>query len=130
VIKYFYLAKNNNMNNFSQKNETTKTTKGFILFVFVLLFNFSGFSQAITQVSVGAAAITEMGNDVKQENVKTSSNMEFVLWFMGSKQDPNTTISTEGINTKKQIITSGIAPNRLLIKAFLKKAVNFESSVA
>jgi hypothetical protein len=41
-----------------------------------------------------------MGN-VKQENVKTSSNMEFVLWFMGSKQDPNTTISTEGINTKK-----------------------------
>jgi hypothetical protein len=31
--------------------------------------------------------------------------MEFVLWFMGSKQDPNTTISTEGINTK-QIMTS------------------------
>jgi hypothetical protein len=40
---------------------------------------------------------------------------------MGSKQNPNSTISTEGINTKKQIITSGMAPNRLLIKAFLKK---------
>jgi hypothetical protein len=37
---------------------------------------------------------------------------------MGSKQDPNTTISTEGIIQKKQIMTSGIAPNRLLIKAF------------
>ena len=49
---------------------------------------------------------------------------------MGSKQDPNTTISTEGINTKKQIMTSGMAPNRLLIKAFLKKAVNLESSIA
>ena len=49
---------------------------------------------------------------------------------MGSKQDPNSTISTEGVNTKKQIMTSGLAPNRLLIKAFLKKAVNFESAVA
>jgi hypothetical protein len=39
---------------------------------------------------------------------------------MGSKQDPNT-ISTEGINTK-QIMTSGIAPNRLLIKAFLRSS--------
>jgi hypothetical protein len=36
---------------------------------------------------------------------------------MGSKQDPNTTISTEN-KYKKQIMTSGIAPNRLLIKAF------------
>jgi hypothetical protein len=39
---------------------------------------------------------------------------------MGSKQNPNSTISTEGINTK-QIITSGMAPNRLLIKAFKRK---------
>jgi hypothetical protein len=44
--------------------------------------------------------------------------MEFVLWFMGSKQDPNTTISTEELIQKKQIMTSGIAPNRLLIKSF------------
>jgi hypothetical protein len=70
-----------------------------------------------------------MGSSSKQENVK-NSNIEFVLWFMGSKQNPNSTISTEGINTKKQIITSGMAPNRLLIKAFLKKAVNFESAIA
>jgi hypothetical protein len=49
---------------------------------------------------------------------------------MGSKQNPNSTISNEGINTKKQIMTSGLAPNRLLIKAFLKKAVNFESAIA
>jgi hypothetical protein len=35
---------------------------------------------------------------------------------MGSKQDPNSTISTEGIKQKTNY--SGIAPNRLLIKAF------------
>jgi hypothetical protein len=49
---------------------------------------------------------------------------------MGSKQDPNTSISSDRTNTKKQIMTSGIAPNRLLIKAFLKKAVDSENSLA
>lgn len=117
------------MNNFSQKNDTKIATKLFILFVFLFLFNFAGFSQVAKQESF-EAVVTETGNDVKQENTKTSSNMEFVLWFMGSKQDPNTTISTEGVNTKKQIMTSGMAPNRLLIKALLKKTVNFESAVA
>ncbi len=66
----------------------------------------------------------------KQENTSVSSNINFVLWFMGSKQDPNRTISTESVNTKKQIMTSGMAPNRLLIKAFLKKAINLESTIA
>ena len=112
---------------------TQNKSKNMILILFVfacaLLFSVSGYSQSAVGVSTGAV-VTELGNDVKQENVKTSNNLEFVLWFMGSKQDPNTTISAEGINTKKQIMTSGIAPNRLLIKAFLKKAVNFESSLA
>jgi hypothetical protein len=53
--------------------------------------------------------------------VSTQSNsMNFVLWFMGSKQDPNGTISKKKVQYKKQVITSG-SPNRLLIKAFLKK---------
>jgi hypothetical protein len=40
-------------------------------------------------------------SDAKEEST-SSSNMDFVLWFMGSKQDPNSTISTEGVNTKKK----------------------------
>ncbi|WP_367754848.1 hypothetical protein [Flavobacterium sp. WC2430] len=99
----------------------------FLMFAFILLSNVS-FSQ--TQIVNSLVSnTTESTNEVKQENNK-AANMEFVLWFMGSKQDPNSTISTEGINTKKQIMTSGLAPNRLLIKAFLKKAVNFESALA
>lgn len=99
----------------------------FLMFVFILLSNVS-FSQTQNINSLVSNA-TETTHEVKQENNK-AANMEFVLWFMGSKQDPNSTISTEGINTKKQIMTSGLAPNRLLIKAFLKKAVNFESALA
>ena len=53
-----------------------------------------------------------------------------MLWFMGSKQNSIFRIYREGINTKKQIITLGMEPNRLIIYAFLKKAVTFESTVA
>lgn len=99
----------------------------FLMFTFILLSNVS-FSQTKVDNSI-VSNTTESTNEVKPESNK-AANMEFVLWFMGSKQDPNSNISTEGINTKKQIMTSGLAPNRLLIKAFLKKAVNFESALA
>ena len=102
-----------------------------ILFVFILLSNVSVFAQSTKDV-VDVNSL-EINANKKTENASigsSSNNMNFVLWFMGSKQDPNSTISTEGTNTKKQIITSGVAPNRLLIKSFLKKAVNLDSMIA
>ncbi len=112
--------------------ETIKKTvlNGLMLLVFILISNTS-----FAQVTKDVAETNSIESNVatKQDNVSavsSSNSMNFVLWFMGSKQDPNTTISTEGTNTKKQVITSGTAPNRLLIKAFLKKAVNLESMVA
>ncbi len=73
---------------------------------------------------------TEATNSIKADVTKTA-NYNFVLWFMGAKQNPinNTTseFNNTKINPKNQIMTSGLAPNRLLIKAFLKKAVNFET---
>lgn len=66
---------------------------------------------------------------MKQEDTSNASNVNFVLWFMGSKQSPNATVVPAGTTAKKQFITSGTAPNKLLIKAFLKKAVNFERGV-
>ena len=125
------LEKYKTMNTTATQNKSKNMM--FILSVFVcaLLFSVSGYSQATTTTAI-ASSIDEVTTttEVKAESTRTSTNMEFVQWFMGSKQDPNSTISTEGINTKKQIMTSGIAPNRLLIKAFLKKAVNFESALA
>ncbi|SDW84999.1 hypothetical protein [Flavobacterium degerlachei] len=116
------------MNNFSKQNDFKKSVSIFTMFIFILLSNVSAFSQTSENnaITVNATDITTV---VKGEN-KSTTNMDFVLWFMGSKQDPNSTISTEGINTKKKVMTSGLAPNRLLIKAFLKKAVNFESALA
>ncbi len=64
-------------------------------------------------------------------NVRSStSTMNIVSWFMGSKQSPSTNQFDETLSTKKQMINSGIAPNRLLIKTFLKKASNYNSTIA
>jgi hypothetical protein len=119
------------MNHFLKHIDTKINNNFFILLVILLLSNVSVFGQ-FTENNV-AANVIEVVSVAKQNNVSTntsSKNMNFLLWFMGSKQDPNTTISTEGINTKKQVITSGTAPNRLLIKAFLKKAVDLGSMLA
>lgn len=91
------------------------------------MFSFSGYSQSQPTVEFNG---TEQPTNVKLESSRATSNMEFALWFMGSKQDPNSTLSAEGTNAKKLIITSGMAPNRLLIKAFLKKVVNYENSLS
>jgi hypothetical protein len=119
------------MNTITTQNKSKNGISILLVFVCALLFSVSGYSQT----SIGSQIVSSLdevtvSTEVKAENARTSNNMEFVQWFMGTKQDPNTTISTEGTNTKKQIMTSGIAPNRLLIKAFLKKAVNFESAIA
>lgn len=119
------------MKYFSLKANTKTMVNGLVLFVFILISNTSVVAQ--TANTVADLNTVELTVSTKKESVSavsSSSSMNFVLWFMGSKQDPNSTISTEGINTKKQVITSGVAPNRLLIKAFLKKAVDLESMVA
>ena len=117
------------MNNFSKQDKNTKITTVFVMVVFGLFFNVAVFAQTVEKTEVVNATI-ESNSLAKQENPSVSSNINFVLWFMGSKQDPNRTISTQSVNTKKQIMTSGMAPNRLLIKAFLKKAINLESTIA
>ena len=88
--------------------------------------NFSDFFDKDPVKNSNSDYTSEVKNMVEKETTSNTSNMNFVIWFMGSKQNPSTTIISAGENTRKQIMTSGLAPNRLLIKAFLKKAVNFE----
>ncbi|OCB78062.1 hypothetical protein [Flavobacterium crassostreae] len=100
---------------------------GLVIFGF-LLFSGSAFGQVQEQNTLwttnGALVIEQ---EFQTETSKASKNMEFVLWFMGSSQKPHNPYSAPGtLSTKKQIISSGIYLNRLLTKAFLKKAVNHE----
>ena len=123
------------MNQYTKIEANKKITIIFMMFVFLLLSNVTAFGQTTDENSAAnlnseITINTTETSVAKEENISSVSNMNLVLWFMGSKQDPNVKISKEGINTKKQFMTSGMAPNRLLIKAFLKKAVDFESSMS
>lgn len=63
----------------------------------------------------------------KGTNAKSiNSNMNFILWFMGTKERFNKSFPNDGMYTKKQIITSGAAPNHLLMKTLLKKTINLK----
>ena len=121
------------MNQFSQQNVNKNKNTFFIVLAFIALSFGTAFGQtAVENNSYLNSTITANTTEtivVKQEEASTNSNMNFVLWFMGTKQDPNVKIVPAGANTKKDFITSGTAPNRLLIKAFLKKAVNYESAL-
>jgi len=98
------------------------------MFMFV---GFSGFAQSEIVIGTDLNITKEALNVVTDElPVKASSsttlnsNTNFILWFMGTKVSPAKTRSNEGIYTKNQIISTGTAPNHLLMKTLLKKTVN------
>ena len=126
------------MNNFSKQGGNKIKGTIFMVLFFVLMSNVAVFGQTTEENNNVQTTTIENNeivnnnieiNTIKQEAASDASNMNFVLWFMGSKQSPNANVVPAGTTAKKQFMTSGTAPNRLLIKAFLKKAVNFESAV-
>jgi hypothetical protein len=112
---------------------TKKRTNLMLGILFVLASCTSAFSQSVVNTivenNVATEEVTTRPNSDKVSTASSHSNANFILWFMGSKQDPNREVSPEGINSKKDIIKAGLAPNRLLLKAFLKKTVSLESNL-
>ena len=109
---------------------TTKATSIRLVLLFAVLL-VSSFSMSAQSTIAPVALTTTNEVTVATENVSTNATMNFVSWFMGTKQTTNANNSSDvSSSSKKQMINSGIAPNRLLIKAFLKKASNYSSTVA
>ena len=92
-----------------------------ILVLVMILLSSVGFSQNTIEVPATVA------NNTSAAEANTSMHM--VSWFMGTKQTTHENTTKES-NSKKQMMTSGIAPNRLLIKTFLKKASQYASNIA
>ena len=108
-----------------------------VLFALFLLSSVGMFGQNAKAVVISSGVTFEVSVASSDETVATTqattttnTTMNFVSWFMGTKQTPNANQSGEVLSAKKQMINSGIAPNRLLIKAFLKKASNYNSTIA
>lgn len=123
------------------QNTNTSTSfsrKGLVLvFVLFLVSSVGMFGQNVqptaTSTSTFEVSMASTDETVASTQAATTTNttMNFVSWFMGTKQTPSTNSTTDfSTSTKKQMIQSGIAPNRLLIKTFLKKATNYNSTIA
>lgn len=64
---------------------------------------------------------------VPSNSLIMNSNVNFILWFMGTKEDVSKSFSDDGMYSKKSFLTSGRQPNHLLVKTLLKKALNIKS---
>ena len=101
-------------------NTTTSNNFKMMIVLVMMLVSSVGFAQNTIEVPASVATTT---------TVESNASMNMVSWFMGTKQTTNENITKEN-TSKKQMMTSGIAPNRLLIKAFLKKASQYASNIA
>ncbi len=111
------------------KTTTTQTTTLKVIFMFAVLFfsclKMSAQEKQLTEIIVTP---TIKATASISQNVSENESMNFVSWFMGTKQTPNANQTKES-SSKKQMMTSGIAPNRLLIKSFLKKATAYNNTI-
>ena len=105
---------------------------------FILLFILSSmrmFGQTVSPPTVieNKEEITINCNQVETSIVSLESQIDFVGWFMGSRQshgDDSQSVSTSNsAPTKKQILTSGITPNRVLYRTFMKRVSSKDNAI-
>lgn len=112
------------------------TSKVSLVVLFALLLSSVGMSAQNVETVKSATDAIEVTvatdeNAAVANASEANSSLNMVSWFMGSKQTPKSNISNDGsTSSKKQMINAGVAPNRLLIKAFLKKASSYQSAIA
>jgi|GEM_PF-995156 len=116
------------------RTKSNKRIQFLISVLFVFFAGSSAFAQkADVESRLNDISINRNDNAVgtapvnASSSVKLNSSMNFILWFMGTKEDVNCTKSKDTFFTKKSILTSGREPNHLLLKTLLKKALNVES---
>jgi hypothetical protein len=118
----------------AQKNVTN--VRLFVLFVLLVLSSVGVFGQnkAIvlpTTTATETLILTDVTIVVTNDYAVASTQSDFALWFMGSKQTtPFLDATTTSGTVKRQFVTSGISPNKVLIRTFLKRLVNKGSNIA
>lgn len=122
-------TQNTNASNFLVENRN----RLLFFFVLFLLSSIGMFGQTSSSQNASfdkECVVFQESNSV----LANDSQIDFVNWFMGSKQsqmidDNSETTSNSNGSTKKQIISSGIIPNRVLYKTFVKKVVSSDNAI-
>lgn len=111
----------------------------FVLLVLLVLSSMGVFGQS-TATENNSQELVEMlqtetpAIQPQADIVSLESKMDFMGWFMGTKQNQNSAITPDNAkasqSTKKQIISSGITPNKVLYRTFIKKVMNKDNAIA
>lgn len=106
-----------------------------VLFIVFLLSSVGMFGQTKTEVTPVCEPTTTT-TTICTETVKAvafDSDVDFMNWFMGSKQVQTIQKADETATTvsrKKQIISSGVTPNKVLYRTFMKRVISQETAIA
>ena len=103
-------------------------------FILFLLVSSGVFSQSVTKtVTIENPACIVATSTTNASIALEDTQVDFVIWFMGSNQSQNneTTSSTDNTSTsrKKQFISSGTSPNKVLYRTFVKKVYSQEHAI-
>ncbi|MEC4005920.1 hypothetical protein OX283_014720 [Flavobacterium sp. SUN052] len=117
-------------------NFLSENKKGLVLlFILFLLSSVGMFGQTKNEtVAPQVTPVIEI-SIVPAQAVALDSDTDFMNWFMGSKQTQTVQDNTANVGSttssrKKQIISSGVTPNKVLYRTFMKKVISQESAIA
>lgn len=104
-----------------------------VLFIVFLLSSVGMFGQTKTEVTPVCEPTTTTIFTETVKAVAFDSDVDFMNWFMGSKQVQTIQKADETATTvsrKKQIISSGVTPNKVLYRTFMKRVISQETAIA
>lgn len=104
-----------------------------VLFIVFLLSSVGMFGQTKTEVTPVCEPTTTTICTETVKAVAFDSDVDFMNWFMGSKQVQTIQKAAETATTvsrKKQIISSGVTPNKVLYRTFMKRVISQETAIA
>ena len=90
-------------------NTTTSNKIKMMIVIVMMLLSTVGFAHKTIEVPVAFVSSTT--------TLEFNSSINMVSWCMGTRQTTNENNPKES-NSRKQMISNGIAPNRLLTKRF------------
>lgn len=124
--------------NFQNTNSNFITENKFRILFFIVLFILSSlrmFGQT-NGTSITVQNKEEVISVFQQDQtsiVSIDSQIDFVSWFMGSRQsqmnENESANKSNSTTTKKQILNSGITPNKVLYRTFMKRVISQDNAI-
>lgn len=112
---------------------TTESRNRLLFFVFLFLLSSIGMFGQSNVDSLEIKTTTEIIVSKESKITSVESQIEFVSWFMGTKQsqmiDSKSNQNSSKVVTKKQILFLGITPNKVLYRTFMKKVSSQNSAI-